>query len=302
MHNLLLIFISLSLGIILRRTGWFGADAHVALNQFVLGISLPALTLLYLPEMELSLASLASISTAWIVFILAWVIFGIGGRWMGFDRATIGCIILCCGLFNSSFVGFPVITALYGEEGLQQALLVDQPGSFLVLSTLGIWVAVWYSSGKPSTSAMARKLLTFPPMLAFIAALLLMAFDFHHTELTTAILKPLGQTITLVALVSVGLQLRFEPLNGLGSSLGAGLAYKLLLAPAAIFAILILGFGLTGIPAQVSVMEAAMAPMITGAILAAQHGLNPRLANLLVGVGIPLSFVTLALWYWLLNL
>ncbi len=301
MASLLIIFVSLALGILLRQVGWFGKDAHVVLNKFVLGVSLPALSLLYLPGMELSLTSLGPISTAWIVFILAWVLFGTMGRAVGFDKATIGCIILCCGLFNSSFVGFPVIKALYGEAGMEQAILVDQPGSFLVLSTLGILVAVWYSSGKPSVGIMARKLFTFPPMLAFIAALLLKVFNFHHTELTTDILKPLGQTITPVALVSVGMQLRFERLNGLSKALGLGLVYKLLIAPAAVFGILVLGFGLSGLPAQVSVMEAAMAPMITGAILASQYNLNPRLANLFVGVGIPLSFATLAVWYWLIG-
>ncbi|CAN5278593.1 AEC family transporter [soil metagenome] len=305
MPNLLIIFISLGLGLVLRRTGWFGPDAHIALNQFVLGVSLPALSLLYLPEMDLSLASLGPICTAWIVFVLAWVVFGIAGKWMGFDRGTVGCIILCCGLFNSSFIGFPVITALYGEEGLRHALLIDQPGSFLVLSTLGIWVAVWYSSGKPSASAMVQKLFTFPPMLAFVAALALKAMDFHHTELTTAILKPLGQTITPVALVSVGLQLRFGKLDGLGKPLSIGLGYKLLLAPVAILVIWVSIAGATaldGLPAQVSIMEAAMAPMITGSILAAQHGLNPRLANLFIGAGIPISFATLAIWYWILNM
>lgn len=301
MANLLLIFVSLVLGILLRRAGWFAKDAHLALNQFVLGVSLPALSLLYLPEMDWSLTSLVPISTAWIVFVLAWIIFGLGGKLLGFDKATIGCIILCCGLFNSSFIGFPIIEALYGKDGLQQALLVDQPGSFLVLSTLGIWVAVWYSSGTPSITAMAHKLFTFPPMLAFIAALLLKAIDFHHTELTRDILEPLGRTITPLALLSVGMQLKFDKLNGLGKALRVGLTYKLLLAPASIYAIFVIGIKMQGIPAQVSVMEAAMAPMITGAILASQNNLNPRLASLFVGIGIPLAFGTLLFWYWVMG-
>lgn len=301
MANLLLILVSLALGMVLKRTSWFGADAHVALNKFVLGISLPALTLLYLPQMGLSLSSLAPVSTAWVVFVLAWMLFGIGGKLLGFDRATIGCIILCCGLFNSSFVGFPVITALYGEEGLQQALLIDQPGSFLVLSTLGIWVSVWYSSGSISGAEMAKKLFTFPPMLAFMAALVLLAIGFQHTELTEGVLKPLGQTITPVALVSVGLQLQLERPAGLGKALGWGLAYKLLLAPAVILMLWVYVYRLPGVPMQVSVMEAAMAPMITGAILATQQQLNPRLANLFIGVGIPLSFITLIFWYWVVG-
>jgi predicted permease len=49
-------------------------------------------------------------------------------------------------------------------------------------------------------------------------------------------------------------------------------------------------------PIQVSIMEAAMAPMITASILATSHGLKPRLSSMMIGFGIPLSFVTLIFW------
>ena len=48
---------------------------------------------------------------------------------------------------------------------------------------------------------------------------------------------------------------------------------------------------------QVAVFEAAMAPMIGGAIVAAQHRLDPDLTTLMVGIGIPLSFLTVPLWW-----
>jgi predicted permease len=41
--------------------------------------------------------------------------------------------------------------------------------------------------------------------------------------------------------------------------------------------------------------------MITGGIIAMTYGLDPRLAASLLGVGIPLSFLTLPAWYWLLT-
>jgi predicted permease len=48
--------------------------------------------------------------------------------------------------FRKYFFWVSIIEALYGEEGLKTAILVDQPGSFVVLSTLGILVATIYSS------------------------------------------------------------------------------------------------------------------------------------------------------------
>lgn len=52
---------------------------------------------------------------------------------------------------------------------------------------------------------------------------------------------------------------------------------------------------------QVTLFEAAMAPMISAGIIAVDHRLNPPLVALMVGIGIPLSFVTLPVWWWLLR-
>lgn len=43
-----------------------------------------------------------------------------------------------------------------------------------------------------------------------------------------------------------------------------------------------------------------MPPMISAAIVAADHRLDQPLAALMVGLGIPLSFATLPAWSWLL--
>jgi len=44
-----------------------------------------------------------------------------------------------------------------------------------------------------------------------------------------------------------------------------------------------------------------MAPMITSSILASSHGLRPKLSGMMVGVGVPLSAITLFFWYYLVN-
>ncbi|NOT82122.1 MAG: AEC family transporter, partial [Gallionella sp.] len=52
---------------------------------------------------------------------------------------------------------------------------------------------------------------------------------------------------------------------------------------------------------QVTIFEAAMPPMITAAILAAEHDLDPQLANLMVAIGLIVSFVTLSGWWWVMQ-
>jgi malate permease and related proteins len=301
MENLVLIGICLLLGIVFQRIKDFPSDAHLSLNSFIIYVSLPAITLLYVPQLPFSPSLWMPVSTAWLVFIAAAIFFKIMQGILHFDKRTLGCLILTCGLFNSSFIGFPVIKALYGEVGLQMAIMVDQPGSFVVLSTLGITTAAWFSTGNPEWKLIARKIFSFPPLWGFAIAFTMRIMQWHHAEPVENILKTLANTMTPLALISVGLQLKWNREGIFLKELFGGLFYKLLLAPAMIFLLFIMLFQSKDLAAQVSVLEAAMAPMITGAILAAKYELNPRLANMLVGVGIPLSFITLALWYFLLK-
>jgi malate permease and related proteins len=100
-------------------------------------------------------------------------------------------------------------------------------------------------------------------------------------------------------LLSVGLQLRFDALREQRRALGAGLAYKLMVCPALVVASLWLLDAKADMVARVSVLEAAMPPMIGAGIVAAQARLDPRLVSALVGIGIPLGVSAAALWFWL---
>ena len=70
--------------------------------------------------------------------------------------------------------------------------------------------------------------------------------------------------------------------------------------PGAIFILYKLIFTGDNLITDISIIEAGMAPMITATILATAYGLKPKLASMMVGVGIPLSFITIDFWYWLL--
>jgi predicted permease len=59
--------------------------------------------------------------------------------------------------------------------------------------------------------------------------------------------------------------------------------------------------GTNGPMTQVTIFEAAMAPQIGAAIVAMEHKLDPPLVTLMVGIGIPLSFLTLPLWWYFLQ-
>jgi predicted permease len=293
----MLIFCFLA-GMLLHRSGRMPVGAPAALNGFIIHISLPALTLLYIHDMRFSLDAGFMAGMAWLSFTLAVAFFWVLGCWLKLPRGTVGALMLTGGLGNTSFFGLPMIEAYYGKEGIATGIIVDQLGSFLVLSTLGITVAGLYSSGRPSRAEILRRIATFPPFIALTAALLLIPVD--YAPWFTELLRRLGDTLAPLALLSVGLQLRLGQVAQHGRNLAIGLGFKLLLAPLAICLLYVHLLGAQGPAIQVTLFEAAMPPMITASIIASEHGLDPPLAALMVAVGLLLSFASLTGWWWAL--
>ncbi len=302
MDNIILIFLCLAIGFGLQFLRSFPKNGFVALNHFVIYISLPALALYYIPKIKISAALLFPLGIAWVGFALSFLFFYGLGKWLGWSKKLIGCLILTGGLGNTSFVGFPIIEALYGQEGIQTAIIVDQPGTFVVMAVLGIIVASAFSKGEVSSKVILKKILFFPPFIAFAIACLLNFLQIDFDQSLQSVFQKIGNTVTPVALVSVGLQLKIDKKSQHWGFLTLGLFFKLILTP--LFFLVLYKFILNGqgLVVDVSIMESAMAPMITGAILAATYGLKPKLSSMMIGVGIPLSFLTVAFWYWILSL
>lgn len=302
MSGIALLFLCLGLGLVLQRNSVLKSTGPYVLNQFVINISLPAMALYYIPQVQLRWDLMYPFAIAWICFGLSWVLFASLGKIYGWSRKLIGCLVVVCGLGNTSFVGFPIIEALYGQSGLETALIIDQPGTFVAMSTLGIFAASLYSREATSARAIGARMLKFPPLIVFLIALALNLLSLNLPEWLFVNAGKLAATVTPVALVSVGLQLQIGNLAKHIPFLSLGLCYKLLLFPAFIWIVYSQLFGLEGQLLDVCVMEAAMAPMITGAIVASSHGLKPKLCAQLIGIGIPLSFITLGCWYLFLNM
>lgn len=188
-----------------------------------------------------------------------------------------------------------MIESFYGAEHMGLGIVIDQLGTYLVLSTLGILLAAVYSVGRVSIASVSRRVLGFPPLLALILALGLQSITFPET--LELVLERLGSTLAPVALVSVGYQLRLDQVAGRAIPLAVGLTFQLVIGPLIVMGFLFGVMGFSGISAQVTIFELAMAPQIGAAIVAMDYKLDAPLVTLMVGLGIPLSFLTLPLWW-----
>ncbi|CAD0004660.1 MULTISPECIES: AEC family transporter [Flavobacterium] len=302
MNNFILIFFFLFLGLLLQKVKGFPSNTYKVLNKIVIYLCLPAITLYHIPKIKWSNELLFPIGAGWITFILAFVFFHFLGKKLKWSNKLIGCLILTAGLSNSSFLGYPIIEALFGKKGLETAVLVDQPGTFVVVSTLGVFVAAFYSKGSPDTLSIIRKILLFPPFIMFVLACLMNVYDYDLDLNIQSILLKIGSFVTPLALLSVGLQLSFDRKSQHWKFLRLGLFFKLILVPFVLLVLYVFIFKQHSEPIKITIMETAMAPMITGAILASTYGLKPKLSSMMIGFGIPVSFLTLAIWYFIVSL
>lgn len=300
MTSLIILAVSLLIGMGLRHVKSIPPNAPSTLGTLILFVPLPAVCLLSLPDLKWNLSLISMGLVTWIIFGAAFWLFPFLGKKYGWEKEVIGCLILTAGFCNSAFVGFPVIEALFGREALKQAIFLDQAGSFLIVSSFGIGIALTYSSGKVRKRFLLKKIFMFPPFIAFLSGILLGFFELRPEGFIREVLERFANLLTPLALISVGLQLRWNEAKEEIHFLKIGLLFKLFLAPAIIF-VIYFAFGIEFNFFKVAVMEAAMAPMITSSILAVTHNLRPKLAGMMLGVGVPLSFITLVIWFHLLQ-
>ena len=300
MSNYVLLGACFLLGMILRQSGRLPQNAAASLNGFVVHISLPALTLSTVHGLTLDQRLILPALMAWVLFALSCLFFWLVSRVFAFSRATTGGLMLTGGLANTAFIGLPMIETFYGPQYLGVGILIDQVGSYLVLSTAGIFLASLYSTGAGlSVTGIVRKVALFVPFQAFVLSLLLMPVDYPLWF--ADLLKRLGMTLVPLALVSVGYQMQLSQVRGRTLPLSIGLGFKLFLAPALIYLLFSGAMDAESDLFRVTVFEAAMGPMIGASIVAMDHELDPPLLTLMVGLGIPLSFLTLPAWWWVLS-
>ncbi|MBD8872048.1 AEC family transporter [Rhodanobacter sp. DHB23] len=293
MSALLLLFVCLALGAAVRRFAQPPAGIMHGLNWWVLNIALPALVLELIPRLKPDARLWFPVAATWVAFFGAWLLFAWLGRRRGWSRGRIGALVLVCGFGNTSFMGYPMLQALHGQAGLALAVVADQLGCFPLLASAGVLVAGVYAGRAADPRQIARRILVFPAFLALLVGVLAGMLGGWPASLA-GVFHSLGGTLTPLALFSVGLQFRLQAIRHQSGLVACGLGWKLLLAPALCW-LLGMATGVDGLVLTTGVLQAAMAPMISAAILADEYDLEPELANTVLGAGIVLSLLTVPL-------
>ena len=293
MENVIFILALLLIGKGLSRLAVFPANTFQTLANFVIYVSLPALILYETPRLEISTSVLTPIVMPWAMLLVSAVMVLLLSRAFRWRRATVGAMMLLVPLGNTSFLGIPMVETLLGKECVAYALLYDQFGSFLALTIYGsMVVAVYAGKERPTAGRVIKSIITFPPFIAMLAALLFRVWPYPAS--IGPLLKSVGATLVPIVMVAVGFKLQLRLPRQVHAPLGIGLVLKLVITP-----VLALAFcrltGLHGPAVATSILEAGMPPMITAGAIAIAEDLDSELSAAMLGYGIVVSFATLGL-------
>ena len=298
MENFTLVFLSLMIGLALQKVKAFKNGAPV-LNHYVIYVAFPALVFVQLPKIQLNADLLLPLLTPYMALGLSVALILFLQKSYQWSKGTLGALLLTVPLGNTSFLGFPMLSALLGDKAVAYGVIYDQLGSFLILSFYGPFVVSLLDHQHHfSWKKVAHKLVAFPPFLALFVAFV--TWPLAKPEWLMANMQRLGETLVPVAMVAVGLQLKFKLPRHLLSPLLWGFGLKLVLVPLIVYGFFTL-FGWQDLVAQATLLEVAMPAMIAAGIVATSANFNPPLVAALVAWGVLLSLLSLPLWKWLMT-
>lgn len=289
-----LILAMLVLGYAFQRLRVLPDNAAQTLNLVVLYVCLPAAVLRYAPRLHLEPALIGIAVVPWVLLLATIVLVTLLARALRFRDDERAVLLLTVALGNTSFLGYPLTRALIGEHALPYAVIYDQFGAFLILSTFGLWVLARYGGDrKPTAREMLARVVRFPPIWALVIGFTIMPAE--PPAWVAGGLQRLSDALLPLAMLTIGLSVKLALPRDELKPLAAGLLLKLALLPALALPLVRL-LGLHGEMARTTVLESAMPSMVTAGALAISHGLAPRLAAAMVGYGLLLSLLTLPLW------
>lgn len=179
---------------------------------------------------------------------------------LGANRQKRPILWFACAFSNAGYMGFPLIRALFGEEGLLYA------SAFVTVFNILIWtIGTTVLSGQAEPKKILRSVVTCPCILAVAAGLVIYLGRIPMPEILTGPVGAIGDMNTPLSMIITGATIASSDLGRLlrNRDLFRALGVRMLLVPAvelALFAVL----GLQGtVPTIVLLLEACPCAAIT---------------------------------------
>lgn len=297
LQKVAVLFLLIVIGFIAGKTKLISESGQKDITQLVLYITMPA-TIFTAMQLEMNQERLNTALAILAIMVFCYtVMFTVGflvskrlplsdGRKDIFQTALL--------LSNTSFMGYPIIQSLLGEEALFYAV-VGAGFIFEAVSwSLGVYLV---SRNSPTTATInIRKIILSPGILSIIVGLIFFIGQWSVPEPINSVINTMAPATSPLAMIVIGLMLSRSNIKEAFQNpilyLAAGV--KLLVVPI-IITLILKGFGVSGPQLVIPVMMISMPTASYVAMFSSNYGNDGKFASQIVFLSSLLSMITIPL-------
>ncbi|MEG0969477.1 MAG: AEC family transporter [Acidaminococcaceae bacterium] len=299
------VMLLIGVGFVLAKRGWFDDSSTALLAKLVTKLCLPLYMIANLTT-GFTRTQLVGMSGGLVVPFLSIGICYLVGKLVAYllhvPRSRRG--VFCSVFFTSNciFIGLPLSLALFGEAGVPAVML------YYIANTTTFWTIGVHDIARdggfqaPLWSKQTLAAVFSPPLLGFVAGVLLVFLEWSLPLPLLSVCRYLGSMTTPLAMLFIGVAISQTPWAEIrfDRELLAALVGRFGVSPLCIL-LLVPFFPLPPLTAQVFTMQAAMPAMTNTSIVAKAYGGDYRYAAQITVVSVFIAILTTPFYMWVLQ-
>ena len=207
---MVILFTIVVLGYALCKLGYMGDKFDQKLSSIVIDVTCPALILSSVMGAELPDRSLILplLGISFLTYILLLVYGFWVPRFVSKSRDEQGMIGFALMFANVGFIGYPIVSAIFGPKAVFYAALLNIPNTFFIF-TAGVMLV----KGEHNMKSLSAKVLFSPAMIAAFVAALMVAFGVRTPDIIARPVTMVGNITIPAALMVIGSSMARLPLK-----------------------------------------------------------------------------------------
>ncbi|MFB0918999.1 MAG: AEC family transporter [Clostridiaceae bacterium] len=299
LNSIYTLFILMGFGLIIKKRGVFNKTVETSIAKLLSSYIIPAMMIYNVKTqftetfLEENIISLAAV---FVMFAATIVVSQIAARVFRVNESREGIFSVMFSFSNAMFIGYPVITGIFGDAGIPYLML------FYIINTSMFWTVGVYlvskSEGTKLFSLNTLKKILNPAFIGFLIGLFLMYTD---TAVHPAFMKSLQYMSSLVTplaslyMGSVIADINFKGMLYIKDTILIILG-RFLVAPVICLLICKL-LNFPTLTTQVFVIMAALPVMTNASVIAGTYGKDSKFAAFMTALTTFLSIFALPLYF-----
>lgn len=272
---MVILFTIVVLGYALCKLGYMGDKFDQKLSSIVIDVTCPALILSSVMGAELPDRSLILplLGIGFLTYILL-LVFGFWvPRFVSKSRDEQGMIGFALMFANVGFIGYPIVSAIFGPKAVFYAALLNIPNTFFIF-TAGVMLV----KGEHNMKSLSAKVLFSPAMIAAFVAALMVAFGVRTPDIIARPVTMVGNITIPAALMVIGSSMARLPLKEIIGSPKVYVAslLRLVVVPLSVY-FLFRFCGVSDVINNINTVIIAMPVASYGTMFCLKYGRNPSL-------------------------